>query len=158
MAASLLHAQPVLSAAINAGFRESGVQSLKNLNDPNAFPMIAIRSAGLALSSMIGYAQVDDGNDSIRSMVEESYLQTLLELANGRFVENTKRADRFQRQLLQGANKQTRQWEDGKVRAKRLKTLGLEQQNKQSRNSAKDQLSCNSGDDVTHDLLGLDSP
>ncbi|KAL8879587.1 MAG: hypothetical protein Q9192_008200, partial [Flavoplaca navasiana] len=39
--ASLSHAAPILSAAISAGFRESGVQSLKNLSDPNAIPMVA---------------------------------------------------------------------------------------------------------------------
>ncbi|KAL8875598.1 MAG: hypothetical protein Q9192_009023, partial [Flavoplaca navasiana] len=41
--ASLSHAAPILSAAISAGFRESGVQSLKNLTDPNAIPMVAVR-------------------------------------------------------------------------------------------------------------------
>ncbi|KAL2042679.1 hypothetical protein N7G274_004438 [Stereocaulon virgatum] len=54
MAASLYHAQPILTAAINAGFRESGIQSLKNLDDANAFPMVAIRTAGLALESIVG--------------------------------------------------------------------------------------------------------
>src|SRR5271170_7368875 len=54
MAASLKHAQPVLAAAINAGFRESGVLSLRNLDDPDACPMIAIRTAGLGLESIIG--------------------------------------------------------------------------------------------------------
>lgn len=69
MTASLHHAQPILAAAINAGFRESGVQSLKNLDDVNAFPMVAIRSAGLALESVVGARhdqfndESEDGND-----------------------------------------------------------------------------------------------
>ncbi len=54
MTASLHHAQPIVAAAINAGFRESGVQSLKNLSDGNAFPMVAVRSAGLRVESLVG--------------------------------------------------------------------------------------------------------
>jgi tRNA wybutosine-synthesizing protein 3 len=54
MTASLHHAQPIVAAAINAGFRESGVQSLKNLSDGNVFPMVAVRSAGLRVESLVG--------------------------------------------------------------------------------------------------------
>ena len=129
MAASLQHAQPVLTAAINAGFRESGIQSLKNLDDPKSFPMVAIRSSGIGLSSLIGYKIDSDEDVSIRCMVDESYLQLLLSIANERFLENSKRVHRFQGQLLSIGRKQQRNWEDGKARAERMKAQGLEQQN-----------------------------
>lgn len=63
MTASLHHAQPILAAAINAGFRESGVQSLKNLSDGNAFPMVAVRSAGLRVESLVGVCYDRGGGD-----------------------------------------------------------------------------------------------
>ena len=130
MAASLHHAQPVLAAAINAGFRESGVQSLKNLDDPKAFPMVAIRSSGISLSSLLGYAIDVNEEDEINCIVEESYLQLLLHIANDRFLENSKRVDRFQSQLLQSVRKRERHWEDGQVRRERLKAQGLGERRK----------------------------
>ena len=57
MTASLQHAKPLLSATINSGFRESGVQSLKNLDDQNACPMVAVRTAGLKLEAIVGYLE-----------------------------------------------------------------------------------------------------
>ncbi|MCJ1434174.1 hypothetical protein MMC27_003541 [Xylographa pallens] len=132
MAASLRHAQPVLAAAINAGFRESGVQSLKNLDDPKAFPMVAIRSSGIGLSSLVGYAIDNNKEDHICCIVEENYLQLLLNIANDRFLENSKRVDRFQSQLLQSVHRRERHWEDGKVRGERMKAQGLEEQRRKA--------------------------
>ncbi|MCJ1283169.1 hypothetical protein MMC26_002496 [Xylographa opegraphella] len=153
MAASLHHAQPVLAAAINAGFRESGVQSLKNLDDPKAFPMVAIRSSGIGLSSLVGYASDIDGEDDVQCMVEESYLELLLNIANDRFLENSKRVERFRNQLLQSAHKRERHWEDGKVRRERLKAEGLEERSKKALHSVdEDHLNHDSGD---ISLLGL---
>ncbi|KAL9576246.1 MAG: hypothetical protein Q9212_007259, partial [Teloschistes hypoglaucus] len=130
--ASLHHAAPVLKAAISAGFRESGVQSLKNLTDPNALPMVAIRSAGLAFESLIGRvvspsppsrpsqdlgsAEYDDDVDGdvgderadrgseemIEALVSEKYLEMLVGIANARFEANTERMRRFE-ELLFGA-------------------------------------------------------
>ena len=152
MAASLHHAQPVLAAAINAGFRESGVQSLKNLDDPKAFPMVAIRSSGIGLSSLVGYAIDNNEEDDICCIVEESYLQLLLNIANDRFLENSKRVDRFQRQLLQSVHRRERHWEDGKVRGERMKTQGLEEQRRKALQTG--------GEEPAVPLLGLelDSP
>ncbi|MCJ1377808.1 hypothetical protein MMC17_000904 [Xylographa soralifera] len=154
MAASLHHAQPVLAAAINAGFRESGVQSLKNLDDPKAFPMVAIRSSGIGLSSLVGYAIDNDGGDDIQCIVEESYLQLLLNIANDRFLENSKRVDRFQSQLLQSVHKRERHWEDGKVRGERLKAQGLEERRKKASQTAGEEHPNHESEDVP--LLGLD--
>ena len=54
--ASLHHARPVLSAAINAGFRESGVQSLRSLDaeEANKGVMVAVRTAGLSFETVVG--------------------------------------------------------------------------------------------------------
>ena len=123
MAASLHHAKPILSAAINAGFRESGLQSLKNLDDPNAFPMVAIRSSGLALGSVIGFA-VDDEGENIQSLVDEHYLKILLDLANERFEVNTKRINRFKNHLTLGSRDMEVVWEDSAARRARKKAEG----------------------------------
>jgi len=145
MAASLHHAQPVLAAAINAGFRESGVQSLKNLDDPNAFPMVAVRSSGLSLSSLIGFADDDTSHGGVGAMVSEEYLHNLLEIANERFEANKERVARFRRNLLQdkreGVGKKDGIWEAKETRRNRLRTLGLEQQSKSSATKSSDETS-----------------
>ncbi|KAL8931377.1 MAG: hypothetical protein Q9211_007006 [Gyalolechia sp. 1 TL-2023] len=137
--ASLAHASPVLSAAITAGFRESGVQSLKNLNDPNALPMVAIRSAGLALESIVGVVrhqpdgssrseeeQDDSEVDEItEALVDEEYLETLVQIANERFEANTERIRRFEENLFGGKSKEEDQWEDTEERKERKRREGL---------------------------------
>ena len=128
MAASLHHAQPILSAAINAGFRESGVQSLKNLNDGKAFPMIAVRSSGLALSSLIGVLTDDTCGSDINCIVSEGYLQVLLELANKRFEANSERIARFRQHLSRNIEEDQPPWEDKEERVARMKAQGLARQ------------------------------
>ena len=125
MTASLQYAQPILSAAINAGFRESGVQSLKNLDDSNAFPMVAIRSSGLAFGSLIGFLD-QTNNDEIKRLVSEDYMKLLLSIANDRFDANTERINRLQAGLLQISQKKNPEWEDHKARRERKKIEGLE--------------------------------
>ena len=146
MTASLQHAQPILSAAINAGFRESGVQSLKNLDDVNAFPMVAIRSSGLAFGSLIGYVDQTD-NDEIRSLVSEEYLKLLLSIANDRFDANTVRINRLQANLLQTSHKRNTIWEDQESRRERMKTEGLERRDKR-------RAECGGGDSVPSTRFG----
>ncbi|KAI5285924.1 hypothetical protein KEM54_000198 [Ascosphaera aggregata] len=127
MAASLKHAQPVLSAATDAGFRESGLQSLRCLDDETVCPIIAVRSAGLQLQSIIGYQEdpADGGPPIYRSLVTESYLQTVLAAANDRFVTNSARKERFRAKLLQlcrgGRNAD---WEDPETRKQRKRLEG----------------------------------
>lgn len=125
MTASLQHAQRVLSAAINAGFRESGVQSLKNLDDPNAFPMVAVRTAGLALGSVIGCTGDDERDLEIRSLVNEGYLRMLVNIANERFQANTERVERFTAQLSKSTSTQNLVWEDPEARWERKRAEGL---------------------------------
>lgn len=129
MTASLAHAQPILAAAINAGFRESGVQSLKNLNDANCFPMVAIRSSGLALESIVGMAiGNEEKQDEMYSIVGDEHLELLLKLANERFKSNTARMRRFEFDLF---NKHARRdiiWEDSESRRTRKQAEGLRKQ------------------------------
>ena len=142
MTASLHHAQPILAAAINAGFRESGIQSLKNLEDVNAFPMVAIRSSGLALESIIGSVpdRVKDtsregsdskhylNNEDVHSLVSDRYLDLLLNIANDRFKSNTERMRRFESDLFEREATTISTWEDSKTRQERKRAEGLKQQ------------------------------
>ena len=132
MTASLRHAQPVLSAAINAGFRESGVQSLKNLDDANSFPMVAIRTSGLALSSLIGFATTSgDGLAIAQALVDDNHLGMLLQLANDRFKANAERIKRFEEDLfkkLESRQSTDPDWEDAKTRRERKRAEGLREQ------------------------------
>ncbi|KAI4167417.1 MAG: hypothetical protein LQ348_007662 [Seirophora lacunosa] len=138
--ASLAHAAPILSAAISAGFRESGVQSLKNLTDPNALPMVAVRSAGLAFESIIGVvreaAPASDGSangapekerqdEVVIALVDEQYLEMLVEIANERFVANTERIRRFEQLLFKASNHREDEWEEKQVRQDRKRREGL---------------------------------
>lgn len=130
MTASLHHAQPILAAAINAGFRESGIQSLKNLQDVNAFPMVAIRSSGLALESIIGRASSDGNlnNGDVHSLVTNDYLDLLLNVANDRFESNTERMRRLESDLFKRGITTASTWEDSKTRQERKRAEGLKQQ------------------------------
>ncbi|KAL2056243.1 hypothetical protein ABVK25_003266 [Lepraria finkii] len=151
MTASLHHAQPILAAAINAGFRESGIQSLKNLDDANAFPMVAIRSSGLALESIVGSMRdcmeiigslsEDSGgysnDEEVHSLVREDYLDLLIKLANERFKTNAERMRRFEEDLFRREGSGLGSpWEDGKDRQERKRAEGLKQQEKVRRKNA----------------------
>ena len=136
MTASLHHAQPILAAAINAGFRESGIQSLKNLDDSEAFPMVAIRTAGVALESLVGLIQdrIKDQKDEteieehIIRIVSEEYLELLVNIANERFKTNAERMKRFERDLFKRESGLGQAWEDSKSRQERKRAEGLKQQ------------------------------
>ena len=121
MAATLKHARPVLAAASSAGFRESGLQSLRCLDaagehrrqGADASPIVAVRSSGLFLESIIGYTccpDDDEDDDSIahnpvsptaiHCLVTEEYLRLLVSIANERFTTNSERIGRFRTHLL----------------------------------------------------------
>lgn len=145
MAATLHHAHPVLSAAATSGFRESGLQSLRCLEGENGpSPIVAVRSAGLSLESVIGYCESSDEEDDttskepvIRSLVTEEYLQMLVAISNERFLVNAERKERFRTNLLklcsteQLCGPKTRSkakhegWEDPAARRERKRTEGL---------------------------------
>ncbi|PGH13206.1 hypothetical protein AJ79_03763 [Helicocarpus griseus UAMH5409] len=137
MASSLTHAKPVLAAATTAGFRESGIQSLRCLDDSEAYPIVAVRSSGLALESIIGqhHQQANaagQGEDDgvARSIVSEDYLRTLLAAANERFKTNSERRERFWTKLQEnclgdvGSSRRVG-WEDPEARRLRKREEGL---------------------------------
>jgi tRNA wybutosine-synthesizing protein 3 len=145
MAASLRHAQPLLAAAINAGFRESGVQSLRNLDDAEACPMIGVRTAGLGVEAIIGHAAVPDdleiehqrpdGSELYASeyeaLVTEEYLGILVGIANERFEANKQKILRFRACLREAMAVQLKReheaaaWEDTETRRQRKRAEGL---------------------------------
>ena len=133
MTASLAHASSILAAAINAGFRESGVQSLKNLDDPlKAFPMVAVRTSGLAFESLIGYATedtyMDEAREGIHSLVNKDYLEMLLEVASERFQANKHRMQRFEAEIVRTEQSKPAEWETHQSRQARKKADGLARQ------------------------------
>ena len=95
-------------------------------------PMVAVRSTGLALDSVIGRLDADGEGICI---VSDTSLEGLLAVSNERFEENSKRITRFRDLLLgstsiptdiEGGKKlRGREWEDASVRRERKKAEGL---------------------------------
>lgn len=140
MTATLSHAQPVLAAASASGFRESGLQSLRCLEgEEGPSPVVAVRSSGLSLESVIGYCDEEDDSSAepvIRSLVTEEYLEMLLAMSNERFGINAERRERFRASLLEscssvqgqsatGKAKSKSDWEDPVARRERKRAEGL---------------------------------
>ena len=89
-----------------AGFRESGISGVVDSKSRPTLPMVAVRSSGLALDSIIGFqypASSTTGTQEIQPMVSEAYLQTLLQVANERFELNEQRKSRFRDAFLEQA-------------------------------------------------------
>lgn len=148
MAATLHHAHPVLTAASNAGFRESGLQSLRCLettpdnsstDSSTPSPIVAVRSSGLSLESIIGYCEEtpDGGEPVMRSLVTEEYLKMLVALSRERFIVNRGRVERFRSKLLElyaaassptasTKSKKPPGWEDPQVRREKKRAEGLQ--------------------------------
>lgn len=139
MAATLHQAQPVLAVAAASGFRESGLQGLRCLEgEEGPSPVVAVRSSGLSLESVIGYYD-DDGSAAepvVRSLVTEEYLEMLVKMANERFAINADRRERFRVGLLQSCSPgqmsssgkgkgKPADWEDPTVRKERMRSEGL---------------------------------
>jgi tRNA wybutosine-synthesizing protein 3 len=123
----------VLSAALQAGFRESGATNLISAKKEPATPMVAVRSMGLAFESFVGY-----GHESTTPpicMVSEETLECLVDIANKRFKENTERIDRFRRLLknlsikdsgeMKRKGQDGEKWEDPEARRERKRAEGL---------------------------------
>ncbi|KAF3055252.1 tRNA wybutosine-synthesizing protein 3 like protein [Daldinia childiae] len=98
LTASPEHAQLLLRCGLQAGFRESGAVSLTP-------------AAGRGTS---------EGTDKLHRAVSPAYLRTLIRIANERFIENTKRINRF-RTALAEATKPVGEsgWEDAQVRGEK---------------------------------------
>jgi tRNA wybutosine-synthesizing protein 3 len=130
LTASTKNAQSVLTAALSAGFRESGAVSLSATKTGESTPMVAVRSTGYSFDSIIGY---QDQHSRNVPLVDEIYLRTLLAIANDRFRINMERIARFQNALitafkplasLSGASSKPA-WEDADTRRQRKREEGL---------------------------------
>jgi tRNA wybutosine-synthesizing protein 3 len=133
LTASTDHAQRVLTAALGAGFRESGAVSLSIAKSGDSTPMVAIRSTGYSFDCFIGY---QDGNRRNICLVGEKYLQSMVAIANDRFRINNERIARFHTALV-NMHQQLRQhpitpknpeWEDADLRRLRKREEGLARQ------------------------------
>ncbi|KAG6018813.1 hypothetical protein E4U41_003556, partial [Claviceps citrina] len=135
LTASPAHAQTLLQAALQAGFRESGAL---NITPPQAdsppTPLVAIRSMGLSFESLVGYESA-----ARHALVTRPYLRALMDIATERFAENAKRIERFGDAFRDGVlehgggvgraririNPEGREWEDGARRRERMREEGL---------------------------------
>ncbi|KAI8934880.1 hypothetical protein NX059_008554 [Plenodomus lindquistii] len=133
LTASLQDAQSVLTAALSAGFRESGAVSLSSTKAGESNPMVAVRSTGYSFDSIIGYQDAEGCNVA---MVDESYLETLVAIANERFNINEERIARFRKALLatlqpptfEASGSSKAEWEDAHERKRRKREEGLARQ------------------------------
>lgn len=128
LTASLEHAQALLRCAQQAGFRESGIINVTSApGEPEITPIVGIRTMGLGFESLIGFQQ----SGRREAMVAPVYLETLVDIANTRFVENQKRIERlrlaFKRIVIDGKSGQSRPegWEDAEERRARKRAEGL---------------------------------
>ncbi|KAI6369997.1 hypothetical protein MCOR25_004339 [Pyricularia grisea] len=127
LTASPEHAQSVLRCGLEAGFRESGAINLlgQQQQQQHATPMVAIRSMGLGLESIVGTLAAG----RLHSIVSPEYLAMLVRISNERFRQNAERIERFRLALKEefGDKKQTGKpgWEDAAARRERKKAEGL---------------------------------
>jgi tRNA wybutosine-synthesizing protein 3 len=139
LTASLEHAQLLLKCALQAGFRESGALNLTAPKEEAVTPIVAVRSMGLAFESLIGVQKGDD----VHSTVSPNYLQTLVDISNERFVENSKRIQRFRAAILEATQplkkKDGTEWEDAEARRERKKAEGLRRKAELSAKEHQDQ-------------------
>lgn len=153
--ATLQHARPLLAAAINAGFRESGVQSLRVMDDPEHGVMVAVRTAGLSFETAVGVVVVprDEGQgeteaeEVMQSIVDEEYLAMCARVVNQRFAWNGERRERFRAELRRAMQRDGFSagptgshedevgagWEDKDERRRRKREEGLERQRQSQR-------------------------
>jgi tRNA wybutosine-synthesizing protein 3 len=125
----------VLTAALRAGFRESGAINITSNSDGETTPIVAVRSTGLAFDSIVGYLHnsTDHAPETppIFSSVGEPYLQSLVEIGNMRFQDNARRIERFSAALDMihqpdvTMRPKGREWEDADTRRERKRAEGL---------------------------------
>ncbi|KAH6651794.1 methyltransferase TYW3-domain-containing protein [Truncatella angustata] len=125
LTASLEHAQLLLKCGHQAGFRETGALNLTAAGGEAVTPIVAIRTMGLGLESLVGIQK----GDLIQRTVTPDYLQTLLDISHDRFAENSKRIQRFRAAIFEAAQppkkKDGTEWEDAAARRERKKAQGL---------------------------------
>jgi hypothetical protein len=99
--------------------------------------MVAIRTAGLGLSSVMGVVdevlpgpdKLESNHDRIRLVVDEAHLRLLFRLGNQRFAANQERIERLKRGLDEIARAQDspnrKSWEPSDARKERKRREGL---------------------------------
>lgn len=141
LTASHEHAQSVLRCGLEAGFRESGAINLlgqQQQQQQQAIPMVAIRSMGLGLESIIGMQTAG----KLQRIVTPEYLAMLVRISNDRFQQNADRIERFRLALAEefgGGRKQTVKpdWEDADARKERKKAEGMRRRDEVAREREK---------------------
>ncbi|GAB7352587.1 hypothetical protein MBLNU459_g2969t1 [Dothideomycetes sp. NU459] len=153
LCSSIDSAQRVQSAALQSGFRESGISSISP-ERADSTAMAAVRTTGLAFDSLIGYEAADG---RLLPMVPASYMRVLVKIANERFVVNKERTERFRELLMSQfasgnrvANEDNGAWEPSDVRKARLRAEGLL---RQARNREESGKSVQSKDEDDEDSL-----
>lgn len=153
--ATLPEAQKVLAAAQQAGFRESGISSVQGEGGP---VIVAVRTTGLAFDNIVGILDEQTEKDTIAALVDEQYLQILVEMINDKFSVNVERTQRFRKLLLDAFNKEVKDdgWENADVRRRRKREEGLRRREElrrleMSRRQAEPQ------DDDDNDTAGINS-
>ncbi|KAK5632407.1 hypothetical protein RRF57_008121 [Xylaria bambusicola] len=145
LTASLEHAQVILRCALQAGFRESGAINLTSSGAEAVTPIVAVRSMGLSLESLIGIQE----NGVAKCTVSDDYLLSLLRIANERFEENKKRIERFRTAILEVSyppkKRDGTEWEDAQSRRERKRMEGLRRKAELERHSK--EKGRNEGDD-----------
>ncbi|GJN69301.1 hypothetical protein PLICBS_003349 [Purpureocillium lilacinum] len=135
LTSSLTHAQLILRAALQAGFRESGAINIVDASSDgqSATPIVAVRSMGLGFESLLGYDDALAGGQwQRRRLVDAGYLRTVLDIGNERFSENAKRIARFRESFRLALrdpeprkNPAGGEWEDAAQRKERMRAEGL---------------------------------
>ncbi|KAF1997956.1 hypothetical protein P154DRAFT_524495 [Amniculicola lignicola CBS 123094] len=133
LTASLEDAQHVITAAMDSGFRESGALSLGASKARESNPMVAVRSTGYSFDAIVGFQ--DEHNRNV-ALVDETYLQILVGIANERFKVNSERIARFRASLLhqytvvsESASSNAKQgWENADARKQRKREEGFARQ------------------------------
>lgn len=162
---SVKEAQLALNAALAAGFRESGISGILDNKGHQANPMVAVRSSGLAMDSIIGFQTSRDGIESMCPMVSEAHLRILAQVANERFEVNTQRMERFRQAFVEqvscGSLNGESAFEPADVRKERKRREGLLHQqavrdNRKMNRVSDDQQSAVEQDRAGDDVLGLE--
>jgi tRNA(Phe) wybutosine-synthesizing methylase Tyw3 len=110
MASSTAHAQVLLQAASDAGFRETGAINLAFINDDHneyPHPMVTIRSAGLVFETLFGLQSMFG---ETFPLINQTALVAIASTAAARGAENLRRRSMFHeafRTRLDAANAQT---------------------------------------------------
>lgn len=153
-------AQQVLSAALESGFRESGATTIPSSTSRqvNASIPLAIRTTGLAFDNIIGFGCASPTtcateDEILEAMVPESYLKSLMLIANEKFRINRSRTERFRRLLAEtfashrgGEN----EWEDADLRRERKRAEGLHRREELRQKKGSDHESTNTTTDDGH--------